>query len=156
MEVRMAKKEDIPDLIALLNQVGQVHHEIRPDLFRSGAQKYNETQLEDMLQDPKMPIYVATEEGKVLGYAFCQVKECKNDTVLTDRKEIYLDDLCVYAHCRGQHIGHTIFDYVCQAAREMGCQGLTLNVWNGNDSAMYFYQSCGLKPRKVCMEMDFE
>lgn len=154
MEVRPARIEDIPDLIALLHQVGQVHHEIRPDLFRSGALKYNEAQLEAMLQNPKLPIYVGTEDGKVLGYAFCQIKTSQGDTVLTDRTELYLDDLCVYEHCRGQHVGHTIFEYVCRAAKELGCVNLNLNVWNGNDAAMYFYQSCGMKPRKVCMEID--
>ena len=37
MEIRMAKPEDIPGLIDLLLQVGEVHHKIRPDLFRAGA-----------------------------------------------------------------------------------------------------------------------
>ena len=40
MEIRMARLEDIPEMIRLLRQVGQMHHEIRPDLFRAGAQKY--------------------------------------------------------------------------------------------------------------------
>ena len=35
MEIRMAKPEDIPGLIDLLLQVGEVHHKIRPDLFRA-------------------------------------------------------------------------------------------------------------------------
>ena len=39
MEIRLAKTEDIPGLLELLRQVGQVHHELRPDIFRDGAQK---------------------------------------------------------------------------------------------------------------------
>ena len=39
MEIRLAQTGEIPGMIDLLRQVGQVHHEIRPDLFRSGAQK---------------------------------------------------------------------------------------------------------------------
>ena len=38
MTIRFATEADIPGMIELLKQVGQVHHEIRPDLFRAGAQ----------------------------------------------------------------------------------------------------------------------
>ena len=41
MEIRLANNSDIPGMIALLKQVGEVHHKIRPDLFRAGAQKYS-------------------------------------------------------------------------------------------------------------------
>ena len=30
--------------------------------------------------------------------------------------------------------------------------GLTLNVWTGNEAARRFYESCGFKPRKTCMD----
>ena len=36
MEIRLANHTDIPGMIRLLQQVGQVHHDIRPDLFREG------------------------------------------------------------------------------------------------------------------------
>ena len=35
MTVRFANEKDIPQMLDLLRQVGQVHHEIRPDLFRA-------------------------------------------------------------------------------------------------------------------------
>ena len=51
MEIRLANTSDIPGSIALLRQVGQVHHDIRPDLFRDGAQKYSPSDLEDLMKD---------------------------------------------------------------------------------------------------------
>ena len=45
MEIRFANIGDIPALIALLRQVGQVHQEIRPDIFRPGCQKYTPEEL---------------------------------------------------------------------------------------------------------------
>ena len=45
MEIRFAKAQDVPGMIKLLQQVGKVHHEGRPDLFRSNAQKYSPSQL---------------------------------------------------------------------------------------------------------------
>ena len=71
MEIRRAENRDIPGMIELLKQVGQVHHEIRPDIFRGGAQKYSESDLSEILKDEMRPIFVAVEDGFVQGYAFC-------------------------------------------------------------------------------------
>ena len=89
MIIRFAGKQDIPGMIDLLRQVGEVHHQIRPDLFRSGAQKYNEADLEELLKDPSRPVLIAEEEGTVAGYAFCIVQVTENNPVLCDRKVLY-------------------------------------------------------------------
>ena len=49
MEIRFAKAQDVPGIIKLLQQVGRVHHEGRPDLFRANAQKYGPSQVMEML-----------------------------------------------------------------------------------------------------------
>ena len=152
MYIRVADVSDIPGLLALLHQVGQVHHEIRPDLFRGGAQKYSETDLEQLLKEETRPIFVAAEDGRMLGYCFCILEVTENNPVLMDDKSLYIDDLCVDEACRGQHVGKALYEHTCAYAREIGCRSITLNVWNGNDSAMAFYEKRGLKPRKVYME----
>ena len=153
MEIRLARVGDIPGLIELLKQVGQIHHEIRPDIFRAGAQKYNEADLELLLKDPKRPIFVAVDEEKVLGHCFCELKITEASTVLLDSRSFYIHDLCVDENCRGQHVGKALYDHVCGYAREIGCDTITLNVWCGNESAMIFYERQGMKPRNMHMEM---
>ena len=152
MDIRFAASRDIPGLIDLLQQVGEVHHRIRPDIFRSGAQKYDEAALEALLQDPQRPIFAAVEDDKLLGYCFCIVETTEGDPVLSDDKTLYIDDLCVDENCRGQHVGKVLYDHACAYARQIGCRTVTLNVWCGNDSAMAFYEKRGLKPRKIYME----
>ena len=71
---------------------------------------------------------------------------------MTDIKTLYIDDLCVDEQLRGQHIGKQIYQAVIAFAKENGCYNVTLNVWSLNESAMKFYQACGLKPQKVSME----
>ena len=66
MEIRLANNSDIPGMIELLKQVGEVHHKIRPDLFRSGAQKYGVSDLEELLKDESRPIFVGVEDGDML------------------------------------------------------------------------------------------
>ena len=152
MEIRLTTTKEIPGMIALLKQVGQVHHQIRPDLFRSGAQKYGEADLEELLTDEARPIFGAIEDGKLLGYCFCILEEVKDDPVLCDTKTLYIDDLCVDEGCRGQGIATKLYDHVCGYARSIGCRSVTLNVWCGNDNAMAFYERRGMKPRKIYME----
>ena len=68
-------------------------------------------------------------------------------------KTLYIDDLCVDENKRGMHIGKTLYGAVLDFARAHGCYNVTLNVWSCNESAMKFYQACGLKPQKVGMEV---
>ena len=156
MEIRLATKNEFPGMIALLQQVGEVHHQIRPDLFRSGAQKYNESDLEELLKDENRPIFGAVQDGKLLGYCFCMIEEVKDNPVLCDVKSLYIDDLCVDENCRGQGVASKLYAHVCNYARSIGCRSVTLNVWCGNDNAMKFYESRGMKPRKIYMEASLE
>ena len=76
----------------------------------------------------------------------------KNDNVNTDRKTLYIDDLCVEALMRGRRIGTELYRYVLNYARNIGCYNVTLNVWSCNPDASAFYQAMGMKPYKVGME----
>ena len=69
-----------------------------------------------------------------------------------DRKSLYIDDLCVDENQRGKHIGTYIYEYVLEEARKNGCYHITLNVWTLNQSAMKFYDKCGMEPLKITME----
>lgn len=152
-KIRRAQIKDIPKVIDLLYQVCLVHHNGRPDLFKSPATKYNESQLVEIFGNDRTPVFVCTDESDtVLGYAFCILHETNGDNVLTDMKTLYIDDLCVDKNMRGQHIGKTLYEYVLQYAKETGCYNVTLNVWACNENAMKFYERCGLTPQKIGME----
>ena len=153
MRIRNAGYRDIPGIIELLRQVGQVHHEIRPDIFRSGAQKYDKDALAEIISDSTRPIFVAVEGSFVRGYCFCIHEYFQGDPVLTDRQELYIDDLCVDEKYRGRGIAKALYAHVVDYARDHGCTSITLNVWEGNDNARRFYELAGMTPRKTYMEM---
>lgn len=154
MKIRRAQEKDMPRIDELLTQVNLVHHRGRPDLFRYGTRKYTDEELRALLKDEGRPIFVAVdEEDRVLGYAFCVFQQHIGHNILTDIKTLYIDDLCVDETLRGQHIGSALYDAVLDFARESGCYNVTLNVWSCNPAAMRFYESRGLKPQKVGMEV---
>ena len=152
MVIRIAQEKDIPGIILLLKQVGQVHHDIRPDIFRERCQKYDETALTQLLKDETRPIFIA-DEGGVAGYCFCILRSFEGESVMTDRRELYIDDLCVDESRRGQGIAKALYRHVTDVAKAAGCDFITLNVWSGNDGAMKFYENAGLTPRSITMEM---
>ena len=150
--IRKARKEDIKRIIELLHQVNMVHHVIRPDLFKPHTTKYNEQELETMLNDDSKPIFVF-DDGIVLGYAFCQVSVVMNNQLLEDIKTLYIDDICVDENARGKHVGKALYEYVRDYAKSIDCNNITLNVWEGNEPALCFYRSMGMQVQKTTMEI---
>lgn len=152
--IRKASTSDIQRIIDLLHQVNMVHHVIRPDLFKPNTTKYNEQELESMLNDSRNPIFVYddTKETRLLGYAFCQISEVKDNKLLQNIKTLYIDDICVDENARGKHVGTALYEYVRDYARSIGCHNITLNVWEGNEPALNFYRSMGMQVQKITME----
>lgn len=157
MIIRRGEEKDIPGIHKLLSQVLMVHHNGRPDLFKSGARKYTDAELVEILKDDTRPIFVAVDEGeRVLGYAFCVFQQYLNNNIMTDVKTLYIDDLCVDEELRGKGIGKAVYEFVLDFAKGEGCYNVTLNVWSCNPAAMKFYEKCGLIPQKVGMEKVLE
>lgn len=153
MNIRRANENDIPRLIELLEQVLQVHADIRPDIFIPGTTKYTNEELAQMIKDDTKPIYVAADENdNCLGYAFCQLQEQPFSNNMVPFTSLFIDDLCVDASTRGQHIGEKLFAHVKEEAKRLGCYEVTLNVWAGNTSAEKFYEKMGLKTKEQQME----
>lgn len=151
IEIRKAEPRDIPRIMDLLSQVLEVHAKGRPDLFKSGSTKYSPEELEKIIADPERPIYVGTRDGVVQGYAFC-IFQRHNERNTPNFTTLYIDDLCVDENARGMHIGKALYEYVLKFAKENGCYNITLNVWACNESAMKFYEKCGLSVQKIGME----
>ena len=150
--VRKAKIGDISRIINLLHQVNMVHHLIRPDLFKPNTTKYDEQELRTLLDDETKPIFIYYD-GEVLGHAFCMITEVRDDKLLQNIKTLYVDDICVDEKARGKHVGRALYKYVRDYAKSIGCNNITLNVWEGNDAALNFYRNMGMKVQKTTMEI---
>ena len=88
-----------------------------------------------------------------MGHAFCQINEVKGHHLLQDIKTLYIDDICVDENARGKHVGKALYEYVRDYAKSIGCNNITLNVWEGNDAAISFYRNMGMQVQKTGMEI---
>ena len=114
--------------------------------------KYKDEELSAIIADDKRPIYVAEDNGEIVGYAFCIFQQHIDNNILTDIKTLYIDDLCVDESQRGNSIGRKLYEHVLDVAKKSGCYNVTLNVWSCNDGALKFYEKMGLAPQKIGME----
>ncbi len=153
MNIRRAKDKDIDRILELLVQVCNVHAKLRPDLFIMNGTKYSSNDLKEIIHDEKRPIYVAVDDSDYcLGYCFCEIKEPATSKCIKPFSQLFIDDLCVDEHVRGKSIGKALFLPAKGAAQKLGCYEVTLNVWEGNDTARAFYERMGMKPKETMME----
>ena len=153
MRIRRAEEKDIPRLHELLGQVLQIHADIRPDIFIPGTTKYTDEELRDMIHDDQNPIYIAADEQDICeGYAFCQLRQQPFSNNMVPFLSLFIDDLCVDQKTRGQHVGESLFEFVKQEAKRLGCYEVQLNVWDGNTSAEKFYEKMGMKTKERRLE----
>lgn len=150
--IRKATGDDLETVNRLLRQVLKVHHDGRPDLFPASGKKYTDDELLAIFENPRTPVFVYEEDGRVAGYAFCELKVPEGHN-LVPIKTLYIDDLCVDEAFRGRHIGRALFDYVRAFAEAEGCHNVTLHVWEKNTGAKAFYEALGMAPQYTAMEM---
>ena len=101
--IRAAGIRDIEAVNKLLGQVLRLHHEGRPDLFNASGKKYSDGELQAIFSNPDTPVFVYEQEGAGLGYVFCVLNHVSRGS-LKPLDTLYIDDLCVAEHARGQHI----------------------------------------------------
>jgi len=152
MIFRKAKEEDINDIVTLLYQVHKVHSDIRPDLFIEGKRKYNNEQIKDIINNDKMVVIVCEIDKKVVAHLFAKIVDYSSDESHKNIKTFFIDDLCVLESERNKKIGKKLYEYSKEYAKKIGCYNIALNVWNGNETAIKFYNSLDMKVQKTTLE----
>ncbi|MBO4540811.1 MAG: GNAT family N-acetyltransferase [Bacilli bacterium] len=156
MIIRRAEPKDVDQILKLLSQISALHADIRPDLFISGSPKYRREEIERKLEKESELIFVVVEGEKLLAYSFCQIQTPEFPNISKNRKTFFLDDFCVDGKHRKQHIGQTLFDFLKNQAKLLGCDDILLHCWAGNEEARRFYEKAGFKTRALTMEFLLE
>ena len=153
MIIRKAKEKDIPRILELLEQVLQIHADIRPDIFIPGTTKYTIDELRELLKHKEKPIYVAVDEDDVcVGYAFCQLQEQPFSNNMVPFKTFLLMIFVSVKRFEVSMLAKVCLNIVKNEAKQIGCYEVTLNVWAGNTSAEKFYEKMGMRTKERQME----
>ena len=154
MIFELASETDFEAVNRLAKQVTQHHAQWDPSL-----QIVDETYPLDFFREciqgdsiHSNAIYVARQNGEVVGFMRFYLWQT-NGTVTRKRTMIQIDDIGVEESLRNRGIGQRMMAAFFDLARSFGCDGVNLYVDAPNESAIAFYQKCGLRIKNHGMSM---
>ena len=154
MDIRQANKNDITQMVPLLDEVSKLHIEKRPDVFKTRAYEEIKSNLEEMIQDESNIILIAEDKQVAVGVIICKVREINDHTNLKNIKVLWINEICVKQEYRRNGIGRSLIEKAKEIAKENNCLRLELNCWEVNEEAMKFYENQGLTTQRRVMEIN--
>lgn len=153
VSIRKAVMSDNIKLRSLQDQIAKLHFAGRPDLFKSTARYYTDEDFKAKLENSDQYIFAAIDETeKIVGYAFAVIIRYRDHPTYRDFDMFYIDDICVDEGCRRQGIGKMLYEKCREQAVLSKCHNIDLGVFQFNEDAIAFYESCGMKERMCRME----
>ncbi len=153
MDIKLAKKENLKQIINILEQISRMHYENRPDIFKDKNKNQIEKDTIEILNDKNKTVLIATDSSSIVyGVLIYKVKEVKNHINLKDTKILWVDELGVDERYRGKGIGKRLMEEALMIAKKKDCKRIELNCWNFNEKAIKFYKKFGMKEQRIIME----
>ncbi len=140
VSVREARREDLPALVALLQQMSldAPREEPGPPLPSEYARAFA-----DIDADPRTRLLVAEVDGRVLGTASFALFPSLS---YRGRPHAVIENVVVDAPSRGKGIGEALIARCLDLAREAGCARLSLVTDKRRTDAHRFYERLGFTP----------
>lgn len=155
IEFRNAVPNDFPHVAELKRQLHSDHVRNAPDFYRDVEQHLTVEEYNAYLgPNEKRSAYVLLDGSRIVAYAFTQVLELQNHSLIYDQKQLFLDDLCIDEALRGRGYGKRLMQEIVRIAEESGCKTVELNVWDWNRSAVAFYKALGMDFTRSRMKRD--
>ena len=109
-------------------------------------------QLESILGSDTQTMFVAEDDGKVIGFAHVVFAKAKNFSCLKPQSNIYLQDLVVTESCRNGGIGTRLLNAAKQYGIEKGADFFRTQVFPGNVDGLRFYERNGFATKMITIE----
>ncbi len=154
MIFELAKSEDFEAVNRLAKQVS-LHHAQWDENVQPDKEPYPMDFFQECIKDGAIyenAIYVARIDGNVVGFMFFYIWHT-NSSVTARRAVLQIDDFGVEERLRNRGIGQQMMTALRKLAEKEGCSAINLYVDAPNESAIAFYQKCGLKIRNHGMTL---
>jgi GNAT superfamily N-acetyltransferase len=133
IQLRIAKKEDCPRLMELVNELALF--EKAPEEVTVSMQEFEDAGFGEK---PVWKAFVAEDNDIIIGFALYYVRYST-----WKGRRVYLEDLIVTEDYRGKGIGKLLFDQVIRETQELGYSGMVWQVLDWNEPAIKFYNKYG-------------
>lgn len=146
MNVREAKIEDIPRLIALNEIVHRIHVEAMPEKFRGDA---SDEEMINVFRDrieQENSYFAVAENEAVFGFLDAEFRQIEESWCLKPRQVCYLRGIVVESESRQQGVGRRLFESLKNEAELRGITEIELDVFAFNNDAKAAFESFGFEP----------
>ncbi len=130
MNIRIGKKNDLPRVLELINELAE--YENMPEQVTLSLQMLEE---DGFGPEPVYGFFVAEANGLIVGMALYYYRYST-----WKGKTLFLEDIIVTLQERGKGIGTALFEAVIKKAHEANCQRMSWQVLDWNEPAIKFYR----------------
>ncbi len=123
MEIRKAKKEDIPECILIAVKAFNFDRNLM------------EKEFERKIDNKNYSIIVAIENNEIVGYGYFQYREWNNTT--------YLESLAVKQDIRNKGIGTKLLEEIIKKSKSFGARRIFVDMNLDNEKVIDFYKKNG-------------
>ncbi len=145
MIVRRAKRSDIDGIVGVWKEHMDFHGDIYPLFARSadGHERFAEF-LSEHWNDDDWGLFVADEEGRVVGYCLATILDYPP---VFDLKSFgFIQDMAVSAEYRRRGIGTRLLERLVLWFKERGVRRIELQALIGNEVSQSFWRKRGFTP----------
>lgn len=150
--LRKANENDIPQLGVLFRQLHEHHIKIAPDSHKMPFEGYFEMKLRTLFEEG-MQIFTEELDGTLLSYAAVSIFE-RERAERTYAKILYIEHFTVAESAQRKGCGKRLFGFLKNYAKENGCDLIQLGAAAKNAEALRFYESMGMTPRTIRLELN--
>lgn len=151
MQVRLAREEDLEEVLRLNAQVQELHATAYPEIFKDQAdQEALRAHYRDSLKERgEHQLVVAAREEGLGGYLKFQVLVRPVNPFSYSSKHLYVHDLCVDRECRRQGVARALFGFVEDFGKKAKAKDILLDCWLENALGQAAFPALGFEPVRV-------
>ncbi|MBQ8599639.1 MAG: GNAT family N-acetyltransferase [Oscillospiraceae bacterium] len=148
--IRFAQLTDYEQVENIMKQVQALHVDWRPDIYKPCDTVLPHEVFSQMVSAETMLVAVTQEQ--VVGLLAFIHKHVQSIAQVT-RDVLFIDSMAVDEAYRGQGIGHQLFAFIKELAKEKNFDGVELQVNAKNTAAYEMYKKCGFTKKSINMEL---
>ncbi|MBU7032124.1 MAG: GNAT family N-acetyltransferase [Theionarchaea archaeon] len=142
LSIEPATHEHVCDILEIWKELMDFHKALDPLFSRSSSGHIHMgTYIHDLIDQEDTQVYVAIQEGTVVGYAISQIRQ--RPPVFEESTYGIISDLAVTASCRRKGIGGALVDAMFEWFRRQGVERIELQVASRNEVAYSFWKKHG-------------
>ena len=148
--IRLPQPQDYDRFSSIVDQVQQLHVDLRPDVYRPVHPLITKEMFQEILKSDSW--YVAVADGLVVGVLEIMHRHVENPSHVT-KDILFVSSLAVAPEYRGRGIGHQLLEKVKQLKEEHGYESIELQVNAKNQKAYEMYKHYRFTEKSINLEL---